>query len=113
MTTTVITNPTVVTVGDASISAQSVTSFRVLAGTVTGGPYTSLVGTVPNSSLTDSATGATGPFADITWTPAPTPFVTYFCVVESVNAQGDSVNSPEAAFLLDTAPSAPVSLVFS
>lgn len=113
MTTTVITNPTTVTINDASISAQQVTSFKVLGGLTTGGPYTTLTGTLDNSLLTDSATGATGPFKDIVWTAAPTPFTVYYCVVEAVDAQGVSSNSPEAAFQLAAAPTAPTSLVFS
>lgn len=112
--TSVVINPKTITIGDASISAQSVTSFNVLVGTVSGGPYTTLSGTLPNASLTDSATGASGPFADIAWgaTP-PANFTTYYLVVQAVNAQGASGDSPEVGFLLATAPSAPTSLALA
>jgi hypothetical protein len=108
-----VTNPQTVTVGDASITAQAVTSFTFQAGTATGGPYTVLKATVPVSSLTVSATGATGPFTTIAWSPAPTPFVNYYFVCQAVNAQGVSGNSPEAAFQTQTAPVAPTSLTLS
>lgn len=111
--TTIVTNPKTITIGDASISAQLVTSFNVLVGTVSGGPYTALTGSLPNSSLTDSPTGASGPFADITWSTAPANFTDYYLVVQAVNAQGASGNSPEVGFSLVTAPSAPTSLVLS
>lgn len=111
--TSVVVNPKTVTIGDASISAQSVTSFNVLAGTVSGGPYTTLTGTLPNSALTDSASGASGAFSAIAWVTQPTNFTTYFLVVQAVNAQGASGNSPEAGFLLETAPTAPTSLALS
>lgn len=106
---TAVVNPQTVTIGDPSISAQNVTSFKVLVGTATGGPYTTSVGTLPNSALTDSATGATGPFSAITFSPALQSFTTYFAVCEAVNAQGASGNSPEVEFLLETAPTAPTS----
>jgi hypothetical protein len=107
MTATV--NPTTLTVGDSSLVAQNVTSLKVLVGTTTGGPYTTSTGTVPNSALTDSAAGATGPFSAVTFSPALANFVTYFAVCEVVNAQGNSGNSPEASFILQTAPSTPTS----
>lgn len=114
MATTVTSNPNTVVIGDALIAAQNVTSFKVLAGTVSGGPYTALVGTLPVSSVTVSATGAAAPFADIAWSPAPTPFTDYYCVVEAVNSQGASTaDTVEAGFSVATAPTAPTSLAFS
>jgi hypothetical protein len=107
MTEAVVINPKTVTIGDASIAAQDVTSFLILVGTVTGGPYTFSTGTLPNSSLTDSATGATGPFSAITWSTALADSTVYYAVCEAVNAAGDSTNSPEAAFQLLVAPSPP------
>lgn len=114
MTTLVIQNPKVVTIGDTLIAAQGVTQFNFLAGTVSGGPYTTLTGVLLVSSVTVSASGATAPFADITWTPEPSPFVNYYCVCEAVDAQGASTPDPvEAGFSVITAPSAPTSLAFA
>jgi hypothetical protein len=113
MAETVVTNPTTVTIADANIVAQNVTSFLVKVGVTPGGPYTTSVGTLPNSSLVDSATGATGPFSDITWAPPLAAFTTYYAVCEAVNVSGDSTNSPEVAFTLTSAPSAPTGFTVS
>jgi hypothetical protein len=113
MTTAVVTNPTTITIGDPNIAAQGVTSFKILVGTVSGGPYTTSVGTVPNASLTDSATGATGPLAAATFVPPLVPFTTYYAVCEAVDAQGASTNSPEAAWTFTTVPGAPTSFTVS
>jgi hypothetical protein len=109
MAETLVFDPTTITIGDANIAAQSVTSFKILVGTTTGGPYTTSTGTLPNSALTDSATGATGPFSAVTFSPALSPNVTYFMVCEAVNASGASGNSPEVEVEVLSAPSTPTS----
>jgi hypothetical protein len=106
-------NPKIVTIGDANIAAQSVTSFNVLVGTSTGGPYTTSTGTLPNSSLTDSGTGATGPFSAISFSPALSNFVNYYAVCQAVNSQGASTDSPEVEFQIQSLPTAPTAFTLA
>jgi uncharacterized membrane protein len=110
---TVVVNPKSFSVGDANVAAEGVTSFKMLVGTATGGPYTVSSASVPVSSLTLNGSVYTGNWSLLNFSPALSPFVTYFAVAEAVNAEGASGNSPEASFSLETAPSAPTSLALS
>jgi hypothetical protein len=62
-------------------SSTGATSYNVLRGTVTGGPYTQ-IGTSTSVAYTDTAV---------------TNGATYYYVVQSVNGGGASANSPEAS----------------
>lgn len=107
-------NPNTVSITDPNITLENVTSFKVLVGTISGGPYTFSSAAVPVSSLTAGANGLeSGPFSSLVFSPPLKSFTTYFAVAEAVNAIGVSGNSPEASFLLETAPSAPTLLAFS
>lgn len=106
-------NPTTITVTDASASAQQVTSFKILVGTVSGGPYSASAATIPTSSFSASGSNLVCPFSAATFSPALNPDTTYFAVCEAVNAAGSSGNSPEASFFLEPAPSSPTALAFS
>ena len=111
---TVDVNPVTVTVTDPSVVAQAVTAIKLLVGTASGGPYTAATATVPLSSLTAGAAGTYScPFASVTFSPALSPFTTYFMVAEADNSAGVSGNSPEVSFSLVSVPSAPSGLALS
>ena len=110
----IVVNPVKISITDPNVTLENVTSFTILVGTVSGGPYTTSSASVPLSSLTPGANGLeTEPFSALTFSPALKPFTTYFCVAEAVNAQGVSGNSPEVSFSLASVPSAPTALSFS
>lgn len=110
---TVQTNPTGFQITDAAAAAQDVTSFNVLVGTVSGGPYTTATASVELSALTLANGVYTGTWNQLTFSPGLSPFVNYFVVVEAVSALGVSGPSPEAEFQLQTAPSAPTAFVLT
>jgi hypothetical protein len=84
-------------------SGGAATSFLVLRGTTTGGPYTQ-VGTTPISLLSYTDNSATGNVL--------TEGATYFYVIEASGPGGNSSNSTEASaripFLPPVAPTTPV-----
>lgn len=100
-------NPKTFTITDANVAAQEVTSFTVLVGTTTGGPYTTSTASAPLATLTVSGSTYAAAYTSLTFSPALSEGVTYFAVVEAVNAAGVSGNSPEVSFSLLAAPSAP------
>jgi hypothetical protein len=103
-------NPNTITITDAKVITDAITSFVVKAATVSGGPYTASQVSLPLSSLTVNAGVATGPLPPAAlWTP-PLSNGTYFIVAEAVNAAGVSGNSPEATFQELALPSAPTAL---
>ena len=104
---TVVVNPKGFQITDAAAAAQGVTSFNVLVGTATGGPYTASSASVALSALTLASGVYSGTWSELTYSPALAPFTIYFAVAEAVNAEGVSGNSPEATFQIETAPSAP------
>jgi len=65
---------------DATASSEDVTSYKVLRGTTSGGPFVQ-IGTSTTTSYTDSTVQAG---------------TTYYYVVQAVNASGPSGNSNEA-----------------
>lgn len=108
-----VNNPSTVTITDTSAASQSVTSYKVLVGTATGGPYTTSSASVSLASMTDNAGVYTTPFASLAFSPALANFTNYFAVVEAVNAQGASGNSPEVSFSLVSVPSAPTAFAMA
>ena len=106
-------NPKTFAIGDPNVVAEGDTAFVLKVGTVSGGPYTASSATAQISSLTNGSGVYTGNWGQLTFSPALSPFTTYFMVAEAQNAQGVSGNSPEASFSLATAPAAPTSLVLS
>jgi hypothetical protein len=100
-------NPTTFTITDALVTAESVTGFNVSLGQTSGGPYT-LKAPVPAADLANDASGSVvGKIADLNEQLAPGQ---WYAVASAVNANGESANSPEAAFTIvpppPTAPSA-------
>lgn len=108
-----ITNPTTVNITDAEVVAQGVTDFKVLVGTASGGPYTLSSAQVNVSAMTLNGSVYSAPFASLTFSPALSPFVTYFAVAEAQNSSGTSGGSPEASFQNLAAPSAPTGFSFA
>ena len=104
-------NPTNFTVSDPVASAENVTGVTILVGTVSGGPYTH---SYPLTAAEISAGLASGSFTGTLASIGETlPRGTYFAVAKATNAVGASGNSPEVTFQVETAPSAPVSLVLA
>lgn len=110
---TVAINPKGFQITDAAAASQGVTSFTVSVGTATGGPYTASSASVALSALTLSSGVYSGTWGQLAFSPALSPFVTYFAVVDAVNAIGGSGNSPEASFSIEVAPSAPTSFTIA
>lgn len=100
-------NPKGFSITDAAAAAQNVTSFNVMVGTATGGPYTAATASVALSALTLANGVYTGTWSELTFAPALSSFTNYFAVVEAVNAQGVSGPSPEVEFQVETVPTAP------
>jgi len=106
-------NPKTFAIGDPNVVAEGDTAFLMKVGTATGGPYTVSSAAVQISSLTLNGTVYTGQWASLAFSPALSPFTTYFVVAEAQNAQGVSGGSPEASFSIATAPAAPTSLTLA
>jgi len=105
-------NPNTIQIGDPSAASQGVTSFKLMVGTVSGGPYTFSSAVIPVSAFTLTNGVYSCAFSAASFAPALSPFTTYFAVSEATNATGTSGGSPEASFQIEAAPSAPVSLAF-
>jgi hypothetical protein len=100
-------NPTTFTITDSLVTAENVTGFNVALGQTSGGPYT-LKAPVPAADLTNDASGSvTGKIADLN---EQLQAGQWYAVATAVNANGESLASPEAAFQIvppvPTAPSA-------
>ena len=109
-----VVNPQSFTVTDTVVAAQGVTQFDLVVGTTSGGPYTASKATVLVSSLTAGANGTyVGVFSALSFSPALSPFTTYFMVAEAQNSSGTSGGSPEASFQIETAPTAPTGLALA
>lgn len=107
-------NPKTITVTDASVAAQSVSSFVLSVGTATGGPYTAATATVPVASFTAEANGAYSiAMANVAFTPPLSSFTTYFMVAEADNSAGASGGSPEVSFQIVSVPTAPTALALA
>lgn len=105
-----VTNPTTFTITDSKITADNVTGFQILFGRTTGGPYT-LTAQVPSADINATAGTATGTISSLNETLAPG---NWFAVAQSINAAGDSPNSPEAAFtIVPPLPGAPTGFTFA
>ena len=100
-------NPKSLSITDTAAAAETVTSFNVLVGTASGGPYTTSSASVALSALTDVSGVYSGAWSLLSFSPALSHNVTYFAVCQADNAGGASGNSPEVSFSLVAAPSAP------
>jgi hypothetical protein len=106
-------NPSTISINDPVAATQGVTSFKLLVGTASGGPYTTSSAVIPVSAFTLNNGVYSCAFSAASFSPALSPFTVYFAVSEATSASGTSGGSPEASFQLETAPSAPTLLAFS
>jgi hypothetical protein len=109
---TAVVNPTIFTITDPNITAQAVTSFRVLFGQTSGGPYPLVSADDAVTNLTRNADGSlSGTLASLNEQLAPG---NWFAVAEAKNVSGYSTNSPEAAItIIPPVPSAPTGFTVS
>lgn len=100
-----VTNPKTFTITDANVAQDQVTSFLILLGQQSGGPYT-LSAAADLAALSVNGDQITGTFDQLHQQLAPGQ---WFGVVQAVNNSGKtSDNSPEVAFVIEAPkPSAP------